>query len=183
MLENNGLKLKKIKSTVLPVNITKSLKQEISERIKSDAYVVAYLDYAVLIGKFKNDEFQFYNNEQFQDRFAQRIRIFQNDRELHIWRCNDNNFKGRLRIDDETGEETVAVDAYQVMLGTNTERLGEYTKLIEERGAELILPLKNISVDDKKKRLFLKTRNYIGYNPIQQAGYVDCRFVEITDKA
>lgn len=183
MLKNNGLELIKIKSTVMPIEITKSLKEEIAERIKSDAYVVAYLDYKVLIGRFKNGEFEFYDNEQFEDRFVQRIRIFNKDIELYVWRTNDNSFKGRLRVDNESGEKTDVVDAYQVIFGTKAERLGDYSKLIEERGTELIVPFKDISINDKRKRLFLKTRNYIGYNQMYQAGYIDCRFLEIIDKA
>ena len=52
----------------------------------------------------------------------------------------------------------------------------------EDRGIELLIHhslLPENVVVTPKDRLWLITRNYIDYNDLGQAGYVDCRFVKI----
>jgi CRISPR-associated protein (TIGR03984 family) len=75
------------------------------------------------------------------------------------------------------------VVANQVLFGT---RKGKncnerFTEITEDRGTSLILPFANFSVDDKRNRIHIKTHNYVGYNTVNQAIYVDCRFVGFTD--
>jgi len=175
MREDNGLKLDKIKSE-LKNDIT-SL-NDIQRYIKTDSIVVAYLDYTVLVGLYKNSKFEFHDtafdiikNSQ----YIQKIRIFNKDEEFLLWRSG-NGFKGRYRK-DEKGDEIDVVDAEQVLFGTKAEPLGNFTKLTEKRGTELILPFTGLTVDDKKNRVFIKTRNYISYNEAHQATYIDCRFM------
>ena len=112
--------------------------------------------------------------------------MFNHSREVLIWRTEDNggngsfSYKGRMRIDgEEEGDETPIVDAHQVLWGTRAKYLDNgFTLLTENRGTELILPFDNLeSVDDKENRVFLETRNYIGYNEIGQATYEDTRFL------
>ena len=132
---------------------------------------VCYLDYTVLIGKYVDNKFIFYNNIEIEPRFIQRMRLFNKDKELHIWRKNDGLFSGRLRIDEE-GNDTDVVDVCQLLWGTDSDQMEEFTRIYEERGTELILPFK-ISVNENE-RVFIKTRNYISYESYdgscQQAG-------------
>lgn len=180
-MKQNGLKLTTIKSSSEIISAINNIEERSAAHFGSKATVAAYLDYKVLIGTFQDSKFHFYNAETFEDKYVQRIRIFDSTKELHIWRTTEG-FKGRLRIDND-GNETDVVDAYQVLFGTKAEPPdGGFTRLTEDRGVELIVPLSGIVVDDNKNRLFLHTRNYIGYNDLHQAGYVDCRFVEIIDK-
>jgi len=81
------------------------------------SFVVAYLDYKVLIGKFTNGSFSFFNNETIEPNILQRIRIFNKNEELLLWR-SEGILKGRYRKDDD-GVEVWAVDNYQVLFGTN----------------------------------------------------------------
>jgi CRISPR-associated protein (TIGR03984 family) len=173
----NGLRLDTIKSEVKPVSVQVDLLKTVIEHFPgSSAFVAAYLDYRVLIGKFENDVFALCENETIDAKFVQRLRVFNHDRELLIWRSKDG-LKGRLRI-DESGKDTDVVDAGQVLFGTKAESMSNFTRLTEDRGTEIILPFANINVDDKKKRVCVKTRNYIEYNSItHQATYIDCRFV------
>ncbi|MDI6714682.1 MAG: CRISPR-associated protein Csx19 [Thermodesulfovibrio sp.] len=179
-MKTNGLELLKINSKTKPVNIN-SIKDAL-DHFNSTGYIVAYLDYKVLIGKVNIDSFEFYNNETIEEKYIQRLRLFNNEKELLVWR--DNNYlKGRLRIDNE-GHETFVVDACQVLWGTDKKELGNgWIKLFEQRGTELILPYRDLKIDNKKHRLFLKTRNYISFHSkTHQATYTDCRFIGFTEK-
>ncbi len=179
-MKTNGLELKRIRSNVQKVVKITSVQDIVAQNFQTSATVAAYLDYKVLIGTFKDSRFCFYGDETFDDKYLHKLRVFNKDRELHLWRSNDG-INGRLRIDGE-GEEIDAVDACQVVFGTRSKELnGNYSRLTEDRGVELIIPLIGINLNEKK-RVFLYTRNYIGYTPVGQAGYVDCRFVELTDR-
>ncbi len=153
------------------------------ENIKEKSLAVVWLDYKVLIGTWDGKDFQFYNDETFENKYLQRMRVFNKDREMLIYRAG-NGFKGRLRIDDKDGKDTEIIVATQVLFGTKKGKKcnDSYTEITEERGTSLVLPFGGLNVDDKKKRIFIKTHNYIDYNAVNQATYVDCRFVEFTDE-
>ncbi len=171
----NGLIIKTLNSKVELIKEITSL-DEIKGIIKNDSFVIAYLDYKVLIGKYSNGGFAFYNNEQLEIDHLQRIRIFNNIGELMLWR-SEGKFKGRYRNDND-GEAIDVVDNDQVLFGTKALEINGYTKLTEERGTEIILPLIGLNVDAGKNRIKIKTRNYIGFNEVHQATYIDNRFVE-----
>lgn len=181
MLEDNGLKLHTIKSkSEEPKPLSINNIDDIKNYIKTDSLVVAYLDYRVLVGWYRNNTFEFVDNHSLDPNYIQRIRIFNKDEELLLWR-SDSGFKGRYRK-DEVGDEVAVVDAHQVLFGTVATNSGNFTKLTETRGTELILPFAGLTVDEKQSRVFIKTRNYIGPNEAYQATYVDCRFMGFTDK-
>jgi len=153
-------------------------------------FCVAYLDYQVLVGRYeKMDETEeaggnmlFCRGQQIEPRFLQRLRVFNQERELFIWWGYDG-FRWRLRIDGDAGdaqegEEIDVVEAEQILWSTRSESNDEgWTRIYEDRGTEIILPGENLIVD-RDNRVKLLTRNYIEYNDLGQAGYVDCRFVK-----
>ena len=177
-MENNfSLKHKSIESSNTKVSMQLSIiESEILSLIDNKEYLVlAYLDNEVLIGKIVNGKYEFENGNQLDFNYLQKIRIFNSESELYIWKTNAE-FKGRLRKDkDGSGDDVV--DSVQALWGTDVIQKGNYSKLIEDRGTELNLPFNNISIDDKKKRAFIKTRSYITYNEIGQAGYTDTRLI------
>lgn len=173
----NGLIINEINSVVQIVDSISNL-DAIAELIKNDSFVVAYLDYKVLVGKYTNGKFSFYKDEQIDIEYIQRMRVFNKNEELLLWR-SERKLKGRLRKDNE-GSKISAVDNDQVLFGTEAKALGNYTLLKEERGTEIIIPFTNIAVNPTKDRVKIKTRNYVGYNEIHQATYIDSRFVEFT---
>jgi CRISPR-associated protein (TIGR03984 family) len=180
--KENGLVMREIESKATPITSIGSL-DEIKNYIKTDSLIIAYLDYKVLIGRYINGALSFYNNDEIELKYVQRIRIFNENEELLIWR-SEGKFKGRHRLDNGKGNVTWAVDNWQVLFGTDAEKLNEeYTLIKEERGTEIILPVPNIFMDPKKKknRVKIKTRNYIDFiEETHQATYVDCRLVEFT---
>lgn len=164
-----------------------SFKSVIKANFVQEGICVFYLDYVVLIGKYDGKDFHFYQNEKLEPHllephFIQKMRLFDEDQELYLWRKNKNQFRGRLRIDG-IGEKTDVVDVEQVLWGTRSKSLGNYIELCEDRGTKIILPFKNIKIDaqkDPKDRIRILTRNYVSYDTnssYEQAGYVDCRFV------
>jgi len=179
-MENNGLKLSKIKTETKSVSASADdLEKVISEKIKTPSFAVAFMDYKVLTGRYDRGTFHFYNNESLEAKYLQKLRVFNSNEELLMW-SSGGGFKGRHRRDD-AGEETYAVDAEQVLFGTDFEKYNDFTRIFEERGTELFLPFNNISVNENRKRVFIKTRNYIKYNKANQATYTDCRFIVFTD--
>lgn len=183
MGNGNGLKFATKKSETKPFeNLSFSDYESFKLQIKdifgqNNGFCVVYLDYKVLIGKYSEGKFKFYNDDIFKPKYIQKMRIFNINQELYLWRKNGEEFRCRLRIDG-SGIETDVIDACQILWGTKAESLGEFSKIFEEdRGTELILPLKDISVDNGQNRVHIRTRNYISYGDNDQAGYEDCRFV------
>jgi len=167
-----------------------SLKSLINTKFPHKGLCVFYLDNEVLIGKYDGNELKFYLNKVPEPQFIQKLRLFNETQELFLWRkkwkdtCGE--FAFRLRVDGD-GNETDVVDAKQVLWGTTAKKLDEeFTEILETRGTKIILPFNDIQVDDKERRVFILTRNYISYDTndssYQQAGYVDCRFVKFTDE-
>ena len=184
MLNVNGLALDKVVSCIkikkeLVIDGFEQLAEKTATWFNGDGLVVVYLDYKVLVGKYLNNRFFFYNNETFSTKYLQRMRVFNENSELLLWQCGGGSFNSRLRVDGEgNGELRDCVDAEQVIWGTKSKALADgFSLLTEDRGIDIVLPLANLVVDEKKKRVKLKTRNYIGYNDEGQAGYEDCRFI------
>ncbi len=180
-MNNNGLILKQIKTNVkypdLDFNSFDELEKSITGSFTDNGNIIAYLDYKVLIGKFENSKILFYNDKVFEPKFIKKIRVFNETKELHIWK-EGNFFNSRLRIDEE-GNIADIVEARQIIWGTEFHPLGNGFSLItEKRGTELIIPFESIEINDKKKRLSVLTRNYIDYNKNGQASYNDVRFVQ-----
>jgi len=191
-LKANGLKLFSIKSK--PKHIDRKIDNIIEtciEWVTTPANIILYLDYEVRIGTFTAGQFAFYEEDISEEdkfdlktmqKFVQRLRLFNEQEELLIWRSGVD-FYGRFRRDGE-GNPTEVVEAYQVLFGTKKENYGNYTRINEDRGTALILP-DEWEVDEKKKRVAILTRNYIGYTGEENhptspplATYVDCRFIK-----
>lgn len=183
-MENNGLKLRYVKSTVNPVGLSDTelkvftdLENLISKIFQSDGFVVAYLDYKVLIGKINKSKLEFFEGETFLPKFVKKLRAFNYEKEFFLWREN-KGFSARLRI-DEIGVEIPVIEAKQILWGTKNPPLdvSGYTKLYEDRGTEIVLPFASLEVDEQN-RVAIKTRNYIIDNEFGQCSYNDTRFVE-----
>jgi len=164
-----------------------NFKSLIKEYFVGKGFCVLYLDYKVLIGRYDGEMFHFFDNEIFKPMYIKKMRLFDQDKELYLWRKNRNGFGWRLRV-DEIGDDTDIVDAMQVLWGTKPKDMGDYTEISEDRGTSIILPFKGLEVDNQYKRAFIWTRNYVSYDTYcpenetknsgyEQAGYNDYRFV------
>ncbi len=173
-MKNNGLTLKKIKSTT-KTNITIDSLDNIKDYVKEKSFVVAYLDNEVLFGKYENGVFDFFENKVIKINFLKRLRVFNQVEELHIWKKNGKMI-GRYRKDGE-GEDVDVIESNQVIFGTDFEYLDGYTLLKEQRGTNLVLPGK-WEANNNSKRVAVRTRHYIEYINGYQASYCDSRLVD-----
>jgi CRISPR-associated protein (TIGR03984 family) len=192
MTKNNNKTSLELKAIRTKVDTKKGIANPIEimkNTFEEKGFVVAYLYNEVLIGRYENQQMKFYKDEPIDPGHLIKVRVFNENKELFIWKTSEG-FNYRLREDDETIEEgeekngffTVdVVDASQVLWGTKIKKnIGDFTHITEDRGTELILPLNGTmlkGLDDEQKRVFLKTRNYIDYNELCQATYVDSRFM------
>jgi CRISPR-associated protein (TIGR03984 family) len=181
-MEANGLKLISVNSTSEPASYIRPGEFEIQLKafMPESAFVVVFLDDRVLAGRWTGNLFQFYKGQTIEEKHIQRVRVFNQNKEFHAWRTS-NGMKTRKRT-DFLGTEVDVVIAEQVLFGTMAKNKGDgFTEIFEKRGTRLCVPFKNLMIDEKKNRLFIKTHNYIGYNPVGQATYTDCRFVSFND--
>jgi CRISPR-associated protein (TIGR03984 family) len=182
-MAKSSYELKETNSEVIYLDKIISLRDIITQNLDSEKYyIVAYLDYEVKIGFCeKSNKYNFIFNEQsnFEDQYIQKIRIFNQEQELYIWKTN-NILKGRFRKDNQGNNKIEYIDANQILFGTKSKNLDNgFIKLSEEkRRIKLTIPNKNFKVNDEKKRVSIQTRNYIDYNEICQANYIDVRFVD-----
>ena len=183
-MEANGLKLISISSTSEPARYIKTgeLKAQLKAFLPEPALVVVFLDNRVLAGRWTGNLFQFYEGQTIEEKYIQRIRVFNQNKEFHAWRTF-NGMKGRNRTDFQGTKVNVAI-AEVVLFGTTSENKGNgFSEISEKRGTRLLVPFENLVIDEKINRLFIKTHYYIECNPVGQATYTDCRFVSFTDGA
>jgi CRISPR-associated protein (TIGR03984 family) len=110
-----------------------------------------------------------------------RLRLFDAEKELHIWRSN-GVLKGRLR-EDGKGDNTEFINSTIIMNGTSFKFSDDNKAVesVEEKGTKYKLPyLNELSglIGKTTARLGIITRNYIDYTANEQAGYIDSRFVD-----
>ena len=137
--------------------------------------VLAYLDHGIRIGSFEEGKIKA-TEERLDPAFIQKLRIFNTDAELFLWRADEGGFNGRYRVDG-CGKECSYVDIVQYLWGTKAVVQGNSLIMDEKRGVQVSLPLKLVykPINDDS-RAFIKVRNYIDYlDETGQAGYVDCR--------
>lgn len=185
----NGLTLIALKSTVEPQSSAllheadlKSWEPFIKNEFRgTPKHAVFYLDYGIRFARRENGNLQFHEPEAPAAKYLQLARIFNENRELKIWRVGEG-FQYRLRRDEE-GDDQFAIDAEQNLWGTRVEHQingkklpTDWTRLGEERGTELIVPF---AIAEAELPACIKTRNYIGEMANGQATYVDCRFVSL----
>jgi len=155
----------------------------------NDGFIVSWLDYAVLFGKIEDGRLKFHEGDVPDfSKYLLRMRLFDENRELHVWRTR-NGFSCRYRRDCANaggdGEPVDFIDASQVMFGTSFKDKSDFIEISESRGIKYNVPKEFLGcveikmLNERKARLALHTRNYIGYNEIGQAGFVDSRFLKI----
>lgn len=180
----------RVKALELDLREKKSLTKTCKQHILSDfpsledlahdkfgevGFCIFYLDDKVLFGRYDGTSFLFYKKYLPKPKHIQKMRLFNQNKELLLWRKRWNghsgNFAFRLRVDEE-GDNTDVIVAMQLLWGTKANSLDEnFTELSEKRGMKIIIPLKGIEVDDGEKRLFILTRNYINYKTDDSASH------------
>lgn len=200
---DNGLKLITLKSEEAETGVLAhgtDLKTKLGDAAK---YAVFYFDYGIKFGIQHDDNIIFPDGlkkiEQSLFDYLQLARFFDHNRELKIWRDGERAHHFRFIQDSENKEGmTEVVEAQQILWGTTAESspspFGKFAlngkeqdfywhTLTEDRGTELVVPLPHedlqLDSENPKRRVAVKTYNYIDYLKNGLATYVDCRFVGI----
>lgn len=155
------------------------LQQFVKARFVGEGKIAAWLDYAICFGFWRNGNWTLAEEIAIKPVFLERLRVFNDKEELHVWRESEGIFAWRLRQDEGTGAEVGCVEARTLLWGQVAAANGEFS-LLRDAGRNLQLKVPQLASEGKQ--LYLKTRNYIGYNDkTGQAGYVDSRFVDIVE--
>ncbi len=113
--------------------------------------------------------------EELEPTGIEKARLFNEDREILIW-IDDNRWRYRVRVDGE-GEPVDVIDADQMLLGQAQQSQNGFTWLWETQGGAGWIPL----ALERNRRAKIATRNYIGYVRGCQAGFFDCRFMNLLE--
>ena len=116
--------------------------------------------------------------------FTSDLRLFGEKGEWHVWRDWDGNHYARLLKSDEM---TDAMTEHHFLWGTKKEKTDKehWIKVVEDRGAEIWLPLANETLDEKDDLpLRLKLKQIVRYDPkTHLAGITDAALVGLTRKS
>lgn len=158
-------------------------------------FAVAYMDNGIFIEKLYNDDnyndnrFKFYNGYSLNMKYLQKIRIFNENEELSVWRTFDPErnviYRFRHISDSDINNSNSSSpffyckDVNQMLFGTYMSNKEEgYVELKEDRGVKIIMPDEGFKVDADKNRIAIKTRNYIDFGRNFIASYIDARFLK-----
>jgi CRISPR-associated protein (TIGR03984 family) len=184
----NGLTLQKItRSSIEKMTIQQGVQERILREFPTSATIVAYFVHEVLTGLVCDGNIVFSNQcETIDETHLIMLRVFDPDKELFL-RKSENKFIGRIRIDgQDKGDACEYVEADQILVGACAKAKDGFTILKENQSLKQGLPVPgefSFDTEDSlssqpEKRLAIRTRNYIGYNEMFHAEYVDSRFVK-----
>lgn len=149
------------------------LRQETATLDGSGAWLIAWLDHAVLVGRVTVD--QIITRRPVDLRYLQELRLFGQHGEWRLWRTV-HGFGSRRRLDGQ-GETTDILDDDQSLWGTHVDLpAGGWTRLTESRGIVIELPVRLAEAD---LPLRLRVRHYLAADLDGVAGVADSRLVAI----
>lgn len=167
--------LRKIVTCFSETEILKN-ENEITEKIKLFKNAKAVVWYFDKIQFYKIDTY-LWNSSLRDFNEIVRLRLFDSEKELHLWRSN-SVLQGRFRIDGK-GESIEYIETRPYLNGTTFNQTFYGIIVTEDKGINYELPYVELNdLIGTKNRIALVTRNYIGYSEIRQAGIIDFRFVD-----
>ena len=193
-MQNNGMQMLTLKKN--PPKIITEEWETIQEHIQNEftgktAATFVTMQHGICMGSYVQGEFIMPGRLPLEPHYLRSMRVFDADSECYVWRSSmdaSGIFRMRVILDQEkndTDEILHPIEARQMLWGTTLEKCPDdpdWYLLKEDRGIELLihhsLLLPNVKVTTRN-RLWLITHNYIDYNDLGQAGYVDCRFIKI----
>ncbi|SHF45132.1 CRISPR-associated protein, TIGR03984 family [Caldanaerobius fijiensis DSM 17918] len=145
-----------------------------------EGFVIFFMVNEIVAGKIENFNILYYDRDKLDVKYLLKGRIFNKGKEIYLYSFKENMYRKRI-IDDENNNGNIEyIDAEHKVWGNRVTKLNDdWIKLEDNRGIKLILPLKFKSSDTD---YFIKTRNYIGFNEVGQAGFIDSRFVDFTER-
>ncbi|MBK9270721.1 MAG: hypothetical protein IPM48_03920 [Saprospiraceae bacterium] len=122
-----------------------------------NGHLLLWQYHGVFVGSITNGKISWQKTPETNAKHIERIRAFNESKEYHFWR-NVSGLMGRLRTDiDGSKGEKLYVDTNMLLRG---------------------VIVRQLPISKEGEKWYITTRNYIEYNEIGQAGFVDSRFVE-----
>ncbi|GEM_PF-5940660 len=151
------------------------LRQEAKRVGTAGAWLIAWLDYAVLVGRVADGAVV--TRQPVDPRYLQELRLFAEAGEWRLWRAG-SGFAARRRLDG-AGEPVDVLEDDQSMWGTTADATADrWTRLSESRGIAYDLPA---PVADADLPLRLRLRHYLASDADGVVGVADSRLVAICD--
>lgn len=181
----DGLVLKKctchVKQIARRISEKKDMEALLRENMAGDALVVLWLMQGIVWGKWKDGTLSLHPDENVAPEEAgipgywQELRVFNEDEELHLRRCDDA-FTGRYRRDEDQDGPNAYVDSFSRFWGEKQSAADGYVTLVDSsRKLRLVIP-----AEGNARWYGLQTRNYVGSDEATGlSGYIDYRFVHI----
>ena len=139
-------------------------------------WLIAWLDYAVLIGVIDGGSLRL--REPLEPAYLQELRLFGESGEWRLWR-DGTAFGARRRVDGSGAEAEVLADD-QALWGTAARPSGAgWTEIAEARGIRYAVPA---AVRESDLPLRLRVRHYLAFDESGVAGVADSRLVAIGDQ-
>ena len=193
-MRNKGMQMLRLKKN--PPQIITGEWETIQEHIQNEftgktAATFVTMQHGICMGSYVQGEFIMPDSLPLEPLYLRSIRVFDDNNACYVWHSSMDApgiFRMRVILDQEmndTDEIMHAIEARQMLWGTALVKCPDdpaWYLLKEDRGIELLIHHSllpgNVEVTTKN-RLWLITHNYVDYNDMGQAGYVDCRFVKI----
>lgn len=154
-----------------------ALKEFIEKHFTESGTGIFYLDYDVLFADYDGTNLKFFAETEINPVFIQKCRVFNNNKELYLWRRDIGIFECRIKEDFLEQQNEEEMDTKPFLLGKVESLNNNFAVLHEDRGSCFAIPVSSADIDDKFQ---LKVRYYIDYHTETfQAGFVDMRFVSI----
>ncbi len=152
------------------------LRQEAGTLGEGGAWLIAWLDYVVLVGLVTPEQVQ--TRQALEPHYLQELRLFGRHGEWRLRRAGEQ-FQARRRLDG-AGAPGEALEDDQSLWGTAVEPVGaSWTALLEGRGIRYDLP-RTVQASDLPLRLQL--RHYLGSDAAGLIGVTDSRCLAICNQ-
>ncbi|HEY8741750.1 MAG TPA: CRISPR-associated protein Csx19 [Chloroflexota bacterium] len=152
------------------------LQEEAATLGEPQVWLIAWLDYTVLVGLVAAEQVQ--TRQAIAPQYLQELRLFGTHGEWRLWRAGEQ-FQARRRRDG-AGDAGEVLDDDQSLWGTQAQPAGAgWTTLLEGRGIQYDLPGE---VHDSDLPLRLRVRNYLGADATGLVGVTDSRLVGICNQ-
>lgn len=107
-----------------------------------------------------------------------KMRIFDEHKELLLWKNGDQKYAFRFRKDEEqNGKLEYCFDSIQLMKGY-TKKVGDQFMLIDDSGTRFEIHQEWIEEKPEGCQMWVQSRNYLGFNQQGQSGIVDSRLIK-----
>ena len=166
---------------VTPLTSKAELETFFSTHFQNAGTALFYLDYAVFFASFDGKNLIFPDNHEkvFHPEYIQKIRLFDNEKELYIWRTAPGAFQARLRVDNRGEQNTTVLETEPFLLGRVKKRENAFGIFHEDRGGNVAVPVDVLNNETDEYRLLV--RYYLKYNrTICQMNFKDMRLVKIS---